>query len=50
MDDLGDGTYVCAKCGHIVIPAKKDFGCSCRHCAALNAFKPQKEQAWPASA
>jgi DNA-directed RNA polymerase subunit RPC12/RpoP len=46
-----DGEYVCAKCGHIVTSDNKAFQCSCAHCAALNAFRPQKEQAlWLASA
>ena len=50
MNDVADGTYVCTKCGHLVIPQNKDFRCSCRHCVALHAFKPQNDQAWRASA
>jgi hypothetical protein len=46
-----DGTYLCAKCSHTVIPENQAFRCSCRHCEALNSFRPQKERAlWLASA
>ena len=47
----GDGTYLCEKCGHVVIPENKGFRCSCRHCVAVDAFTPQKNRAsWLASA
>jgi DNA-directed RNA polymerase subunit RPC12/RpoP len=51
MNVHADRTYVCEKCGHIVIPEDKGFRCSCSHCVALNAFTPLKKRAlWLASA
>jgi hypothetical protein len=46
MNIQANGTYVCAKCAHIVMPENKAFRCSCRHCVALDAFTPYKERVW----
>jgi hypothetical protein len=32
MAAAGDGRFACCKCGHLAIPADKNFRCTCRKC------------------
>jgi hypothetical protein len=40
MSPTADHSYVCVKCGHVVIPANKVFQCPCGHCEQMRAFVP----------
>ena len=35
MAPAGDGRFACGKCGHLAIPADKNFRCACRKCFEL---------------
>ena len=34
----GADCYVCARCGHLVMPANPQFKCTCDKCAELEPF------------
>ena len=35
MTDAGSGRFFCTKCGHLAVPADKNFECHCQKCDEL---------------